>query len=119
MSAVPLLCTLAGCGITGPLTDKVCTNEARAGISISVRDSITDVSAGRNSRIIASSGAFADTSHETSIGDLGYGLVYERAGTYVVTVEQVGYKLWTKSGVEVTKGDCHVNGVSLTARLQK
>ena len=102
----------------GP-TGQVCTLEARAGITLDVRDSVSNVIAGRNAKIIAREGAVADTSHETSFGDGPFGLVYERAGTYTVTVEQSGYKLWTQAGVLVTKGPCHVNGVALTARLQR
>ncbi|MES2177119.1 MAG: carboxypeptidase-like regulatory domain-containing protein [Gemmatimonadota bacterium] len=114
-----LLGLLAGCDAY-KFTDgsQVCTTEARAGITISVRDSVTDALAGRGSRIIATSGSYADTARFSGNQDGPFALVYERAGTYVVTVEQTGYKTWTKSGVEVTKAVCHVNGVDLVARLQ-
>jgi hypothetical protein len=54
----------------------------------------------------------------TNVVDGPYGLAYERAGTYTVTVEQQGYRPWSRSGVRVTKDECHVRGVSITARLQ-
>ena len=96
-----------------------CTYEARAGITLDVRDSASNALAGRDSKIIAREEAFADTSHDTAVRDGPYPLVYERAGTYTVTVEQAGYKLWTQAGVLVTKNGCHVNGVAVTARLQR
>jgi hypothetical protein len=43
----------------------------------------------------------------------------ERAGTYDLTIRSPGYRDWTRTGVEVTKDQCHVRPVTLTARLQK
>src|SRR5260221_403066 len=97
---------------------RVCTTEARAGITVDVRDSASNVSAGRGSVIIVREGAFADTSRDTGVFDGPYGLVYERAGTYDLTVLQKGFALWSRSGVAVTNGECHVNGIAVTLRLQ-
>lgn len=110
---------LAGCGsgITGG--GLVCTAEARASITVDVRDSVTNAVVSRNARIIARMGAVADTSRDTGAFDGPFGLFYERAGTFDVTVEQTGYKTWSRQGVQVTQGTCHVNGVALTARLQR
>ena len=115
---------VVGCSSSNDVTDvgptgELCTLEARAGITLDVRDSVSNAQVGRNASIIAREGAVADTSHETSIGDGPFGLVYERAGTYTVTVEQTGYKVWTRAGVLVTRDVCHVKGVALTARLQR
>ena len=41
----------------------------------------------------------------------------ETAGAFTVGVTATGYDLWTRSGVEVTKGECHVRPVQLTAEL--
>jgi hypothetical protein len=108
----------AGCS-AGIVTDgTVCTQEARAGITVDVRDSVTNALVGRGSRIVARERAFADTSAD-ALSTGPYGLVFERAGTYTVSVAQTGYQPWINAGVQVTKGTCHVNGVALTARLQK
>ena len=114
--AFALACSAASSDVTD---GTVCTLEARAGITVDVRDSASNALVGRNSRIIAREGAAADTSHDTAFGDGPFGIVYERAGTYAVTVEQTGYKTWLQTDVQVTKGACHVNGVLLTARLQR
>ena len=113
--ATLLLC--AACG--GSTSETLCTLEARAGITVDVRDSVTNAAAGGAARVIARAGAFADTARSAGGSDGLYPLVYERPGTYTVTVEEAGYQLWTRTGVTVTKGKCHVNAVSLTARLQK
>jgi hypothetical protein len=108
-----------GCSAS-ELTDGAgCTREARAGITVDVRDSTTNALVGRGSRIIARAGAVADTSTDTPISDGPFSLAFEHAGTYTVSVTQAGYQPWTKGGVEVTKGTCHVNAVALTARLEK
>ena len=100
------------------LVPGACTLEAAAAVSVDVRDSITNAPAGRGARIIAREGAFADTADATEFLDGPYGLAHERAGTYTVSVEQAGYRLWSQSGIRVTRGECHVRTVSLTARLQ-
>src|SRR5258708_8602590 len=110
---------LAACSGVPTGGGRVCPTEARAGITVDVRDSATNVSAGRGSVIIVREGAFADTSRDTGVFDGPYGLVYERAGSYDLTVLQKGYSLWSRSGIAVTKGECHVNGVAVTARLQQ
>jgi hypothetical protein len=112
--------SILGLGCSAGLTDaSVCTLEARAGITVDVRDSVSNTPAGKGSRIIAQQGTVADTAQVTQFGDGPYGLVYERAGTYTLSVAQTGYQPWIKTGVQVTKGSCHVNGVAITARLQK
>lgn len=82
-----------------------------------VRDSATNAAVGRGSRIIARDGAYTFTSERTSESDGPYPLIGERAGTYIVTVEQQGYRPWARS-VTVTGDECHVHSVSVTALLQ-
>lgn len=104
--------TLVGCSDS---LGTVCTDEARPGIMVTVRDSVTTASVSR-ARVVARTATIADTSEESPNGV--YPLVYEKAGTYTVTVEQAGYRTWTRANVEVTRDECHVKTVSLTALLQ-
>lgn len=96
-----------------------CTTEAAPAVSVDVRDPDTNEPAGRGARIIVRDGEFADTADFTDSYDGPYGLAHERAGTYTVTVEQQGYRLWSQSEVRATRGECHVRTASLTARLQR
>ncbi|MEX2110174.1 MAG: hypothetical protein WD802_06205 [Gemmatimonadaceae bacterium] len=114
---LPLVIALAtgACNLPGTVA---CTLEARAAVSVDVRDSVTNAAFGRGSTIIARDGAYADTAEITGVVDGPYGLAYERAGTYTVTVDQQGYRQWSRAGISVTKDECHVRGVSITARLQ-
>lgn len=42
---------------------------------------------------------------------------HERIGTYEVQVHHEGYRPWSLSGVAVSKGECHVNTVAVSAKL--
>ena len=85
---------------------------------MTVQDSATNALVGRGARIIARDGNFADTANFSNVYDGPYGLGRERAGTYDVTVEQQGYRVWSRAVVKVTRGECHVRTVAITARLQ-
>ena len=106
--------------VTACSTPTVCTTEARAGISITVVDSITGAPAGRGSTIVAREGTYTDVVNNTFTTQVEgpYGLVYERVGVYTVSVQQTSYKPWLVNNVQVTYGDCHVNTTTVTARLQ-
>lgn len=95
-----------------------CTEQAVAAIVVSVQDSASGAPAGRGARIVARDGAFADTARATVSYDGPYALARERSGTYTVTVEQQGYRLWSRSGISVSRDRCHVRTAALTARLQ-
>ena len=66
-------------------------------------------------RVIARSGAYADT---VVLQSSPVALAHERAGTFTVTVEHPRYRLWTQNGVRVREDECHVVPTELTARLQ-
>ena len=99
----------------------VCTADFRFGINVTVVDSVTNT-APASATLIARSGAYVD-----SVGPVqaqpSFGIVLptagERAGTYDLTVRSTGYRDWTKTGVTVTKGVCHVDQQAFTARLQR
>lgn len=114
--AVVLAATIAN--VACNLVTEACPAIARPAVLLDVRDSITDALAGRSAIITARDGAFADTA-ENAVGyDGPYGLAHHRPGTYTVTVSQVGYQPWSRTGVKVSRAECSVRTVSLKARLQ-
>ena len=98
----------------------VCTALFAYGITVTVVDSVSGAFAAPGATVIASDGAYADSVivPNTASASGGIGLAGERAGTYTVTVRKAGYKTWTKNGIVVTKDECHVKGVAITAKLQ-
>ena len=107
---------VTGCSsLTSPV---VCTTEARAGIAVQVLDSSSNAAVGEGATITARDGAFVQTAGTSEDYPGPYGLAYERAGVYTVTVQQEGYAIWTRNDVRVTHDECHVHTVQLTALLQ-
>ena len=96
-----------------------CTAQSVPAVAVTVRDSLTNALAGRGARIVARDGAFADTARATTTYDGPYDLAPERSGTYTVTVEQQGYRVWSQQGVSVGRDKCHLRTATLTARLQR
>jgi len=124
-------CSGSGTGSGTPPDDSdeggsACTAEARPGIEVKVRDAVTDASIGEYAIGSVIDGAYTETLEGTGSGtetdDNPYLLsgVYERAGTYDVTISLEGYQSWGIDGVVVQKtaGACHVATVTLTAQLE-
>lgn len=119
---VPLLAPLALSACELPFaSDTLCTGDVVPAVRVAVRDSATNAPAGTQALVVARDGAYADTARgSAATPDLfTFGLAAERPGSYDVTVEQPGYRTWRRDGVRVTRGQCHVNRVDLTALLQR
>ena len=100
-----------------------CTREARWGLTVNVHDSLTGAPTASGAELVAHDAAFADTvSVPPNRPDLDAEPLQsatERPGVYTVTVRKAGFVDWVRSGVVVTAGECHVETVVLTARLQR
>jgi hypothetical protein len=108
-------------GCTSPMNDGVvCTAQLAPGILVHVVDSVSGALTASGGMAIAVEGAFRDSVSFSANAStsLSLPLAYERQGTYAVTVRTPVYATWLKTGVQVTKDVCHVNTVSLTAKLQ-
>ena len=108
---------LAGCDA---LTSPVCTEEAVIGLTVQVRDSVTNQPIGSGTIGTARDGAYTETLSSYPGGDdlTFYGAV-ERAGSYFVNVTRTGYQPWQRADVTVSSGTCHVIPVQVQARLQR
>lgn len=95
----------------------VCTASFAYGISVQVQDSVSGAAAASGARLVLRDGAYVETVDQ-SLGGVSLSGAGERPGLYSVTVEKTGYHDWTRTNVRVTADECHVQGVSLTARLQ-
>lgn len=121
-SGLPLILALAAGAIacSDSPSGLACTAEIRPGILLEIRDSTTDLPAAFEAEVVAQAGTFKDTLRipgqplPTSSEVVG---AFERPGTYSLVVESPKYLPWSRSGVRVTAGPCHVNSVRLTARL--
>lgn len=107
--------TLLGCSVFDPLD---CTTEARPAITVAVLDSVTNEPVGEGGTITATNGTtvYSAVTHDDYPGP--YQLAHEKAGQFTVAVEMSGYARWSRDDVRVTRDECHVRTVSLTALLQ-
>jgi hypothetical protein len=97
-----------------------CTLEARAGILVSPRDSITGELLMQSTRAFARQGSFADSIRvpDDWKGKVDFiPLTRERPGVYEVGIDRPGYRSWRATGIRVAKDACHVIPVRLTAKL--
>jgi hypothetical protein len=117
--AALLVLSLAATSACTEVSGITCSTDSRPALMVDVRDSVTNLPAGQGARIIARTGTVADTADTREYYAAGYGLASERPGTYTLTVEQDGYRPWSRSGIEVTEDVCHVRTVQVTARLQR
>lgn len=113
LRALLLMPALATCEAVPP---GACTLEARAGINVEVRDSVTGAAAATGAIAVARDGGFADTLR--SLDGVTVSGAWERPGTYTVGISKTGYQAWSATGVRVIDAGCHVQSVSLRARLQ-
>ena len=117
-SALVTVCGLAGC--TGGPTAVGCTEEARPGIIVSVRNDATGAPAAEGAILTLTDGSFRQTVDETTIRGLVLFGAVERPGVYDVAVDKDGFEEWRREGVTVglTPDGCHVVTVELEARLE-
>lgn len=104
----------AGCSASSLDASSSCTLEARAGITLTTIDSLSDQPIITAGTVSAQDGAYV----EKAVGLAPrYWMAYERKGTYTVTVQVDGFQSWRATNVVVSANACHVNPVALTARL--
>lgn len=99
---------------------RICTTEARVGIQVSVRDSLSGLPAAGGAVAVIQDQSFIDTLRAIPFADslMLYG-AYERPGVYTVLITKSGYRNWLRTNVVVNKDECHVITVQLDARLQR
>lgn len=117
--SVSLCAALSACTNDG--VSYGCTAVALAGLRVDLRDSVTN--APYTGQVIAKAidSSFRDSAStpffERDSAIIAF--VVERPGTYRVEVSAASYSPWSREGVTVTKTRCHVNPVTLTAKLRR
>ena len=117
---INLLLFCVGCDIIDPGD---CVAIAGYALNVTVRDSVSGGPPPSGTLVIARDGTYADSMTAGVPGSTGstFPLAIERPGTYLVTVEAEGYRLWSRSGIVVERSSakCHqIQTVTVLARLQ-
>ena len=104
---------------TGCLEPSACTAHIEWGLRVQVRDSVTGIPAGVGATVIAVDGSYNETLRSyPELDSLTFYGAGEREGTYLVRVTKDGYRTWSRSGIVVRDGGCHVIPVTVQASLQ-
>lgn len=94
----------------------LCDLSYHYGLSITVQDSVTSQSlVGDGTTITVRDGSYLDLVQQ--VGEV-YQAAGERPGTYSIEVQRAGYRDWTRANVRLRDEGCHVERVTVTARLQ-
>ena len=107
------LLTVGACGTTEPI---FCTEEARAGINVTITDALSGNALTAGSTLTIREGDYVERSTE-AFGNTIAG-AWERSGTYEVSIAREGYHTWMQSGLVVNEDDCHVIPVNLDVALE-
>ena len=111
-----LIAATAGCDAFGG----ACTLSIEPAIIVQVRDS-SGIPRADSAQGFVIDGTYTDSLRWAAMDSLGRVTALrgadERAGTYAVLITRPGYLTWSRSGVQVRDGDCHVRSVTLEAVL--
>jgi len=86
----------------------MCTEEARAGLNVTVSLGTMSSLAGTGVTVIANDGNYSETLSYYNELDPIFSGAYERPGNYILTVSKKGYQTYTSGVITVTRDECHV-----------
>jgi hypothetical protein len=115
---VPLMALTVGTGC-GLVPTENCTSIFMPGIVVRVTDSLTGrpVSQATFVAMRAGTNDSLETNMFSDTAALTFTTAYELPGVYSLRVVSSGYRDWTRDGVRVSAGACHVRQEELDARL--
>jgi predicted metallopeptidase len=95
----------------------MCTQEARAGLNIVVKDSRDNLFLRDSVKVIAASGSYTEALDNFPGNPPTFIGAWEREGTYTITVTHPRYQTCVLSPIYVLKDACHVIAQSQTVAL--
>lgn len=84
-----------------------CTQEARAGLNVTVEDAVTHTVLTEGVIVVATEGTYSETLERVPGSEVFSG-AWEREGSYILTVSKEGYQLYTSETIVVGADVCHV-----------
>jgi hypothetical protein len=112
-----LCCTPLFLAISCDNEDIYCTQEAKAGLNVTVVNSQTNVPIAEDVTVIAQDGSYLETLEYFPGGEFVFSGAFERIGTYIITVTKPGFQTFTTQAITVTKDECHVIPQQITVNL--
>jgi hypothetical protein len=107
---------LTACLPKSPI-QKVCTEEARAALTVFVKDGKSNLPLADSVVVKAVDGTYTETLQFFQGNPSSFSGAWERPGNYNVIVERRGYKPSTNNPVVCGKDECHVIPQTLTVSI--
>lgn len=85
-----------------------CTQEARAGLNVTVKDAVTNNYLGLGTTVLATDGNYSETLEYMEGTIPTFAGAWEREGNYILTVSAEGYATYVSETITVTADECHV-----------
>lgn len=99
--------------------DIYCTEEAKAGLNITIKDAVTNEILSTGVTVIAQDGTYTETLELfPGLEEFVFIGAWERVGNYTITVSKEGYQTYISEQIVVTADVCHVIPEQLIVELQ-
>ena len=85
-----------------------CTQEAKAGVNVTVSLGTQRSITNDGITVIATDGNYTETLQSFNVSDPIFSGAYERIGNYTITITKNGYKSYSSNVITVTRDVCHV-----------
>tara|TARA_R110000850_G_scaffold271031_2_gene404721 strand:- start:113682 stop:114008 length:327 start_codon:yes stop_codon:yes gene_type:complete len=95
-----------------------CTQEARAGLNVTVKDAATNNYLGLGTTVLATDGDYSETLEYMDGIVPTFAGAWEREGNYILTVSAEGYAAYVSETITVTSDECHVIPQQVEVLLQ-
>jgi hypothetical protein len=121
LSVVAAACAAAitaSCGLASE--PYLCTASVEPAVIVEIRDARSGAPLAAEARGVVRDGAYVDSlrpAESSGVALYSRRAADERAGTYAIEVQRIGYQTWTASGISVGRGDCHVETRRVTASV--
>ncbi len=100
------------------IDDISCTEEARAGLNVTVKDAITNQVLGNGITVTAKDINYTENLEFYNENNPVFSGAWERQGTYIITVSGAGYIPFVSESITVKADECHVIPQQLQVILQ-
>lgn len=97
----------------------ICTMEARAGLNVTVNFKNSDITPPVGITVTAVDGDFSEVLMNIDASKAEFFGVFERPGTYIISVSKAGYSTFTSEPITVTADECHVIGEKVNVVLEE
>ncbi|MEX2350697.1 MAG: hypothetical protein WD554_07435 [Flavobacteriaceae bacterium] len=95
-----------------------CTQEAKAGLNVTVKDATTNNYLGLGTTVLAKDGNYSETLINIDVIVPEFAGAWEREGNYILTVSAEGYVTYISETITVTSDECHVIPQQVEVLLQ-